>query len=420
LTLLHTCLLALSCALSTTSLQEQSEFDTLYKSVAEKHKAVSGDMTMKLREWAPFVIKTLNDNDFSKYSSEQLLKLAALNLFDDLPMTDEDQKRKAFVVMVEDRPTRDHWDAALKLRMTMQSPKILRRDTLRELYDMLMSDLAMKEFMEGPQRDTFLSLFIYWIPAETASEKPDRLKKLAHMLPDVWPLDWAGLAPSLVSTVFTESRVGADMHARIRKRGFDVMDRYLAEHPTGRTADFLKTSKSRLTSAGYLNTLIGALPKQLTFQWSSDPKIKRLSDLKGRVVVLDFWATWCKPCLQSVPDIRQLQKDFEGYPVTILGITSLQGAVFGIEKDKIPTEGDPNKEYKLTMKVAEKHGVTWPTVFTKEDVFNPEFGNGSIPYGAILDPEGKVRFTKLHPGNDGKKMREHIIELLKEFKLKHP
>lgn len=61
---------------------------------------------------------------------------------------------------------------------------------------------------------------------------------------------------------------------------------------------------------------------------------KSLDDLKGRVVILDFWATKCGPCIGIMPNMRVLTKRYVGYPVEIIGVTSVMGLPRGREEWK--------------------------------------------------------------------------------------
>jgi thiol-disulfide isomerase/thioredoxin len=53
-----------------------------------------------------------------------------------------------------------------------------------------------------------------------------------------------------------------------------------------------------------------------------DGKPLRLSDLRGKVVFVNFWATWCEPCRKEIPDLERLTKEMEGLPFAILAVSS--------------------------------------------------------------------------------------------------
>lgn len=165
--------------------------------------------------------------------------------------------------------------------------------------------------------------------------------------------------------------------------------------------------------------LINNPAPELTFAWSSDPSLKSMADLKGKVVVVDFWATWCGPCIASFPNVRELVKHYEGYPVAVIGVTSPQG--FHSGKDgRVDTKGDPAKEYSLMPEFMAWREMTWPVVFTEQEVFNPEFGVMGIPHVAIIDAAGKVRYNGLHPARPLDEKTEKIDKLLKEAGLPTP
>lgn len=62
----------------------------------------------------------------------------------------------------------------------------------------------------------------------------------------------------------------------------------------------------------------------------------QLADFKGQVVILDFWATWCPPCIKSIPHLNQLQEEFKGRPVHFFSITYETAGMVGpfLEKHK--------------------------------------------------------------------------------------
>src|SRR5262249_18815291 len=65
-------------------------------------------------------------------------------------------------------------------------------------------------------------------------------------------------------------------------------------------------------------------PGDLAPEWKiaawSDGRSRELADVRGKVVVLDFWGTWCGPCVQAVPTMKELEKKYKGQPVAFLSI----------------------------------------------------------------------------------------------------
>jgi thiol-disulfide isomerase/thioredoxin len=169
--------------------------------------------------------------------------------------------------------------------------------------------------------------------------------------------------------------------------------------------------------------LIGGPAPEVKFIWTSTgASPKSLADLKGKVVLIDFWATWCGPCVASFPKVRELQDRYKDFPVAIVGVTSIQG--FSIERSgpkpqRIDTKGDQQKEFDLMTAFMKDTNMTWPVVFSEDSCFNPSFGVRGIPHLAIIDPNGVVRFNGLRPGNPAEEAAK-IDAILKEFKLAGP
>jgi thiol-disulfide isomerase/thioredoxin len=168
------------------------------------------------------------------------------------------------------------------------------------------------------------------------------------------------------------------------------------------------------------SAVVGRPAPELHFEWSSPAGFTTLSALKGKVVVLDFWATWCGPCLSSFPQVRELTAHYAGAPVVVLGVTSIQGRVSNLESATIDTRGNPQKERDLMAAFIKAKDMTWPVVFSREEVFNPDFGVRGIPHMAIIAPDGTVRHNAMHPATPHAQKTAKIDAILREFGLPVP
>jgi thiol-disulfide isomerase/thioredoxin len=157
-------------------------------------------------------------------------------------------------------------------------------------------------------------------------------------------------------------------------------------------------SLAHLTGNALRGKLMDQPAPEMNFLWSSDPKLKKLSDLfPGKVVVLDFWATWCKPCIALFPKVREMAASYEGKPVVFVGVTSVQGYSIDPKLGKIDCKGDPKKEFGLMPDLMKQLGVTWTVAFSDKDAFNPDFDIMSIPHMAVIDQQGIVRYDNVEP-----------------------
>jgi len=103
-----------------------------------------------------------------------------------------------------------------------------------------------------------------------------------------------------------------------------------------------------------------------------------LSQFKGRIVVLDFWATWCPPCRMSIPELVGLQKEFRGRGLVVIGVSL----------------DDPAQASNLFLKAfMEKFDMNYAVLRYDMKVMKDYFGTETpaIPTMFLIDREGKIR-----------------------------
>jgi len=105
-----------------------------------------------------------------------------------------------------------------------------------------------------------------------------------------------------------------------------------------------------------------------------DGKKVRLSDLRGNVVVMDFWATWCHPCKMAMPGVQRVHEKFKGRPVKAFGIDIWE------REGASPADYMKSKDYTYTLllngdKVADDYRVS------------------GIPSFYVIDPRGRVAYA---------------------------
>jgi len=98
-----------------------------------------------------------------------------------------------------------------------------------------------------------------------------------------------------------------------------------------------------------------------------------LAALRGRVVVLDFWSTWCGPCLRAMPALQQIQERFAGRRVSVLGIDVWQ--------DRDP-DGDP-------VETMRERGCTYPLLLNGDDVAK-RYHVTAIPTLYVIGADGRI------------------------------
>jgi len=153
-------------------------------------------------------------------------------------------------------------------------------------------------------------------------------------------------------------------------------------------------------------TLVFALPAsgasapsgpapQFTLDSRGGPKIS-LSQYKGQVVMLNFWASWCGPCRQEMPLLENIYKKYNKMGFTLIGVN--------VEPDSKAAEG-----------FLKETPVTFPVIYDKDSTVSKAYDVSGMPSTVIIDRKGNIRV--LHRGykpGDENEYLDSIRTLIRE------
>jgi len=122
------------------------------------------------------------------------------------------------------------------------------------------------------------------------------------------------------------------------------------------------------------------------------------SELAGEILIIDFWATWCAPCITEIPHYNALDNDYRDQGVSLIGLTVESGTAEDVFE---------------WMAADETHNITYPLVMSNDElmnVFGPVFG---FPTTLLIDAEGNVvkRWIGVSVGKS-EQIRELLDKLL--------
>ena len=119
-----------------------------------------------------------------------------------------------------------------------------------------------------------------------------------------------------------------------------------------------------------------------------------LSKYRGKVVYLDFWASWCGPCLKAVPAIEAMRTEFPANDFQIIAVNL-------------------DQKKKKAMRFLEKNPVGYPSASDPKGRLPGQFGLETMPTSYLIDGDGVIRYV--HRGfkrGDDERLREEIRRLL--------
>jgi thiol-disulfide isomerase/thioredoxin len=184
-----------------------------------------------------------------------------------------------------------------------------------------------------------------------------------------------------------------------------------------------------------VSPLVGKPAPNLKGDFAINGEPVSLSDLRGKIVVLDFWAVWCGPCIATFPHLTELHKDFKDKDVVVLGVTTYYKR-FGFDKEtgrlkkvgKVEEDKDTGKEKivgglsareeRLMLKdFAEHHKLAHHLMALNQNDWkraSDAYEVEGIPTVVVIDRKGIVRLVKVGSDEDNAKaVRAEVEKLVK-------
>ena len=133
-------------------------------------------------------------------------------------------------------------------------------------------------------------------------------------------------------------------------------------------------------------------PELQIHRWLNTEPIM-LADLKDQVVLLEFWATWCKPCEQLFPKIKELHAAHSANGLQVLALTRYFMAYAG---------GPDAQAQELTLirEFTGKHGIEFPVGVSEDETMQSAYGATALPMLALIDRGGVVRAFAFSPDEE--------------------
>jgi thiol-disulfide isomerase/thioredoxin len=148
-------------------------------------------------------------------------------------------------------------------------------------------------------------------------------------------------------------------------------------------------------------------PNMKIVEWMGHEPVT-LDSLRGKIVLLDFWATWCGPCIVTFPRLRDWHKKFGDRDFMIVGVTWFEGEKEGKRMTQL-------QEMEYLEKFKKQHKMPYPFAVAAPGEVSSKYGIASYPTTVLLDRNGVVRYIGIGSGlEESENLEDMIKKVLKE------
>ena len=120
-----------------------------------------------------------------------------------------------------------------------------------------------------------------------------------------------------------------------------------------------------------------------------------LDDMHGKVVLLDFWATWCGPCKESLPDIQRIARDFKDEPLVVISISQ-------------------DADASAWKKFVQDHNMDWPQYRDHNGALSRAYGVNAIPHYFTIDSNGVLQTEMVGSNSDVRGKLKKLVKQARE------
>lgn len=170
--------------------------------------------------------------------------------------------------------------------------------------------------------------------------------------------------------------------------------------------------------------LIGKVAADIPTDFALNGPSVKLADLKGKVVLVDFWAVWCRPCIAAFPHLARWHSEYKAKGLEVVGVTTYfekfgfdaeTGKAFQYDEGKMT----PAQEQAMLRDFVKHHELPYRVLAVPRSHYRRVFGTGyrvnGVPQAVLIDRKGMVRQVVV--GSDEEKtaaLERGIRELLSE------
>jgi thiol-disulfide isomerase/thioredoxin len=163
-----------------------------------------------------------------------------------------------------------------------------------------------------------------------------------------------------------------------------------------------------------LNAMVGKDAAPLAVETWVNGKPLTDGDLKGKVVLLDFWAVWCGPCIATFPHLREWQEQYGDKGLVIIGLTSYYKYKWDDEtkRHKSDKAATKEEEQEMLVKFAEMHSLKHRFALQDGRGMSEYYGVTGIPQAVVIDQQGKIQLVRVGSGDANAKDIDNLLKKL--------